>query len=228
MSGHSEDPVLEESKRFFTFFNLSMFLVAITGIEIVIIYVQTFDGNYIIATLFVTSILKFIGVIWWFMHLRWDKILNTILFLMGLVIALGTYFAVIYMGDSHPIIEKFEVTAFTQDWKSEQDYKKGDFVKVGEAFYQSTGDHRSAAKFNQNSKLWEKAQGIPHQFVWKISHADTVEIHSEKPENPFFLQFFPSGDEVVEGTKISLLAESATTDDFRIKVRSEAFWTENQ
>ena len=124
MSGHSEDPVLEESKRFFTFFNLSMFLVAITGIEIVIIYVQTFDGNYIIATLFVTSILKFIGVIWWFMHLRWDKILNTILFLMGLVIALGTYFAVIYMGDSHPIIEKFEVTAFTQDWKSEQDYKK--------------------------------------------------------------------------------------------------------
>ena len=44
MSGHSEDPVLEESKRFFTFFNLSMLLVAITGIEIVIIYVRAFDG----------------------------------------------------------------------------------------------------------------------------------------------------------------------------------------
>ena len=39
MSGHSEDPVAEESKRsFFTFFNLSMILVAITGVEIVIIY----------------------------------------------------------------------------------------------------------------------------------------------------------------------------------------------
>ena len=54
-----------------------------------------------------------------------------------------------------------------------------------------------------------------------------MEIHSEKPENPFFLQFFPEDEELVEGTQISLLAQSATTDDFRIKVRSEAFWTEN-
>ena len=93
MSGHAEDPVSEESKRFFTFFNLSMVLVAITGIEIVIIYVQTFEGTTIIGVLFTTSILKFVGVVWWFMHLRWDKFLNTVLFLMGLVIALGTYFA---------------------------------------------------------------------------------------------------------------------------------------
>lgn len=95
MSGHSDDPVAEESKRFFTFFNLSMILVAITGLEIVIIYVQSFEGSTIIGVLFATSILKFIGVVCWFMHLRWDKILNTVLFLMGLVIALGTYFAVI-------------------------------------------------------------------------------------------------------------------------------------
>ena len=60
MSGHSEDPVAEESKRFFTFFNLSMILVAITGVEIVIIYVQTFEGSSIIGILFLTSILKFI------------------------------------------------------------------------------------------------------------------------------------------------------------------------
>ena len=73
MSGHSEDPVAEESKRFFTFFNLSMLLVAITGIEIVIIYVQTFDGMSIISILFATSVLKFIGVITWFMHLRGIK-----------------------------------------------------------------------------------------------------------------------------------------------------------
>ena len=101
MSGHSEDPVLEESKRFFTFFNLSMILVAITGIEIVIIYVQTFQSASIIGILFATSIIKFCGVIWWFMHLRWDKFLNTVLFLMGLVIALGTYFAVIYLSLIH-------------------------------------------------------------------------------------------------------------------------------
>ena len=56
MSGHSENPVAEESKRFFTFFNLSMMLVAITGIEIVIIYIQTFDGASIIGVLFTTSV----------------------------------------------------------------------------------------------------------------------------------------------------------------------------
>ena len=118
MSGHSEDPVAEESKRFFTFFNLSMILVAITGIEIVIIYVQTFESTSIIGILFATSIIKFCGVVWWFMHLRWDKFLNTVLFLMGLVIALGTYFAVIYMADAHPVVEKFEVSKIENSWKS--------------------------------------------------------------------------------------------------------------
>ena len=114
MSGHAEDPVSEESKRFFTFFNLSMILVAITGIEIVIIYVETFEGSSIISVLFATSILKFVGVVWWFMHLRWDKILNTMLFLLGLVIALGTFFAVIYMADTHPVIAEdgFSVNPF--------------------------------------------------------------------------------------------------------------------
>ncbi|MEC8012687.1 MAG: cytochrome C oxidase subunit IV family protein [Verrucomicrobiota bacterium] len=228
MSGHSEDPVAEESQRFFTFFNLSMFLVAITGIEIVIIYVQTFDGAYIIGILFTTSVLKFIGVIWWFMHLRWDKILNTILFLMGLVIAVATYIAVIYMGDSHPVIEKFEVTEFTQDWEPDKTYSKDEFVKVEDSFYQSLNQHTSAKTFKANAKQWKKVNGVPHEFSWKITQADTVEIHSEKPENPFFLQFFPTEQEIVEGSKVSLLAESATTEDFRIKVRSEAFWTENQ
>ena len=39
MSGHSEDPVSEESSRFFTFFNLSMILVAITGVELSLIHI---------------------------------------------------------------------------------------------------------------------------------------------------------------------------------------------
>ena len=227
MSGHSENPVAEESKRFFTFFNLSMALVAITGIEVVIIYVKPIGGAAIIGVLFLTSIVKFIGVVWWFMHLRWDKIVNTVLFLLGLVIALGTFFAVIYMGDTHPVIEKFEVTAFTQDWKAENDYTKDEFVKVGENFFQSNSDHTSSENFEKNSNLWNQVDGIPHQFSWKITQADTVEIHSEKPENPFFLQFFPTNQEMVEGSQVSLLSQSATTEDFRIKVRSEAFWTEN-
>ena len=137
MSGHSDDPVEEESKRFFTFFNLSMILVAITGLEIVIIYVQTFEGSTIIGVLFATSILKFVGVVWWFMHLRWDKILNTILFLMGLVIALGTYFAVIYMNDEHPVVKEFKVALIENNWKADTEYKSGDYVLINDKFYQT-------------------------------------------------------------------------------------------
>lgn len=228
MSGHSEDPVAEESKRFFTFFNLSMILVAITGVEIVIIYVQTFEGSSIIGILFLTSVLKFIGVIWWFMHLRWDKILNTFLFLMGLVIALGTFFAVIYMGDTHPVIENFEVSAFENKWEPGKAYSSKDFIMEGEDFYQAIADHQSSGTFSEDSESWKKVDGIPHQISWKISSCDLVEIHSEKPGNPFFHQYQPQDEDKVEGTKISLLAQSATTEDFRLKVRSESFWVENK
>ena len=162
MSGHSEDPVAEESKRFFTFFNLSMFLVAITGIEIVIIYVKTFDSSSIIGVLFATSIVKFIGVVWWFMHLKWDKVLNTILFLMGLVIALATYFAVIYMSDSHPVVEKFEVAKIEDQWKAKHSYKSSDFVLQQDAFFQAKSDFESGDQFNP--KNWKKVKGIPMLF----------------------------------------------------------------
>jgi len=227
MSGHSEDPVAEESKRFFTFFNLSMFLVAITGVEIVIIYVKTFDSTSIIGVLFATSIVKFIGVVWWFMHLRWDKVLNTILFLMGLVIALGTYFAVIYMADSHPVVEKFEVAKIEDAWKAEHSYKANDYVLQGDSYFQAKNDHLSSKSFE--SKHWKKVNGVPHSISFRITGgADMIEINSQNPENPYFHLSHPQGEEEIEASTTALLAASATTADFRLKVRSEAFWTESQ
>lgn len=227
MSGHSEDPVAEESKRFFTFFNLSMFLVAITGVEIVIIYVQTFDGSSIIGILFATSIVKFIGVVCWFMHLRWDKILNTILFLMGLVIALGTYFAVIYMADSHPVVEKFEVAKIEDQWKADFSYKTNDFVLQNQAYYRAKVDHLSGKNFSP--KNWEKVNQVPHLISYRITGgADMIEINSKNPENPYFLLSHPDGDDEIDESTVALLSTSATSADFRLKVRSEAFWTESQ
>ena len=227
MSGHSEDPVAEESERFFTFFNLSMFLVAITGVEIVIIYVQTFDGSSIIGILFATSIVKFIGVVCWFMHLRWDKILNTILFLMGLVIALGTYFAVIYMADSHPVVEKFEVAKIEDQWKAGFSYKTNDFVLQNQAYYRAKSDHLSGQNFS--SKNWEKVNQVPHLISYRITGgADMIEINSKNPENPYFLLSHPDGDDEIDESTVALLPTSATSADFRLKVRSEAFWTESQ
>lgn len=227
MSGHSEDPVAEESKRFFTFFNLSMFLVAITGIEIVIIYVQTFDSTSIIGVLFATSIVKFIGVIWWFMHLRWDKILNTILFLMGLIIALGTFFSVIYMSDTHPVVEKFEVAQIETTWKPDTSYEPKDFVLHNDVYFQANADFLSAKNFNP--KNWQKVNGVPHAISYRITGgADTIEINSLKPETPFFHLAYPKGEEEIDESTTALLSSSASTTDFRLKVRSEAYWTESQ
>jgi cytochrome c oxidase subunit IV len=232
MSGHAEDPVTEESKRFFTFFNLSMILVAITGVEIVIIYVQTFEGSSIIGILFTTSILKFVGVIWWFMHLKWDKFLNTVLFLMGLVIALVTFFAVIYMADTHPEIEDFSVTVIEEKWETGKSYSKGDYVLNGDSYYKANLDHVAPASFSETidadsteQTAWTKVDGIPHQFFWKVTLGDSIEIDSMKPENVFFHRYHPSEKENIEGTKIELLDQSASKDDFRIKVRSEAYLT---
>lgn len=234
MSGHAEDPVLEESKRFFTFFNLSMILVAITGIEIVIIYVETFDGSSIIGVLFATSILKFVGVVWWFMHLKWDKILNTVLFIMGLVIALVTFFAVIYMADTHPEIaeEDFTVNPLEDKWEEGKNYAKGDYVLEGDSYFRANFDHVSPSSFTDQvdsgeglSSAWTEVNGVPHLIKWKVSHGDLIEINSNDPSNHFFHQYEPVEKENIEGTKISLLKQAASKKDFRIRVRSEAYLT---
>jgi len=232
MSGHSEDPVAEESKRFFTFFNLSMALVAITGLEIVIIYVQTFEGSTIIATLFATSIVKFIGVVWWFMHLRWDKFVNTGLFLLGLGIALGTYFAVIYMADTHPEITKFEVSAIKDEWKPSKEYDKDDYVVHGGAYFVANLKHQSPDTFsesiNGSDNAWTKIakDQVPHQFSWVVSHGDLIEINSQKDGLSFFKRVLDTVEEDISGEKVYLLDQEASTEDFRIKARSESYWTE--
>jgi cytochrome c oxidase subunit 4 len=233
MSGHSEDPIKEESDRFFTFFNLSMLLVAITGIEIVIIYVKSFEGLTIIAVLTVCSVIKFIGVMTWFMHLRWDKILNTVLFMMGLVIAGFTFFAVIYMTDTPPVVKEFVVSPIKKEWKAGVEYQTGDYAKVEDNFYIAEVDHKSPEVFgtevlenNEKIQVWKKVQGIPHQITWKVSTGDMIEINSLKPENPFFHLYHPTETENIEG-KISLLStQNVSAEDFRIKVRSEAFWVD--
>jgi cytochrome c oxidase subunit IV len=227
MSGHGEDPVEEESKRFFTFFNLSMALVAITGIEIVIIYVKVFESTSIIGILFTTSVVKFFGVVYWFMHLKWDKLLNTILFLMGLVIALGTFFAVIYMADDTPIIdnEGFMVTAIESAWKAKTDYEAEAYMKHEDAYYKATSAHTSDDVFDMEH--WVRVEGVPHRISWKIEKADIIEINSKAPDNPYYHRHQPEESDIVEGSVVALLSRVSTKTDFRLKARSEANWTDN-
>lgn len=92
-----------ENKKFYAFVNLALFMAAVTGIELIIIFIPF--ANWIIMTaIIVLSLVKFVGVLIWFMHLVYDKFFYTILFLIGLFIALGTFTALIFLFSSKDVM----------------------------------------------------------------------------------------------------------------------------
>lgn len=98
----SVDPhLVEEHKKYFTFFNVAVALILITAVEIVIIYLPI-HKLIVFFSLVLLSLVKFLAVIWWFMHLRWDRALCTILFMIGLFIATGTVTALLFLFEADP------------------------------------------------------------------------------------------------------------------------------
>ena len=89
---HLEDS-LEESK-FHLYVQIAMLLAIITGLEIVTVYLP-FVGWLLVTALVVMSVVKFMFVIFYFMHLRWDKPFCTILFFIGLILGGGTMFGLL-------------------------------------------------------------------------------------------------------------------------------------
>jgi len=100
-SGHGQ----HESSKFHIFVQLAMILAVITGVEIVLIYIPL--AKWLIVTSLITlSLVKFMLVIFIFMHLKWDKLFCTILFFIGLVLAGGTVAALLALfivKDSKPL-----------------------------------------------------------------------------------------------------------------------------
>ena len=78
-----------ENEKFYAFVNLALFMAAITGMELVVIFIP-FPNWVTMSIIVVLSVVKFLGVIFWFMHLIYDKLFCTVLFMMGLVIAICT------------------------------------------------------------------------------------------------------------------------------------------
>ena len=75
--------------KFHIFVQIAMLLAVITGVEIVLVYLP-FARWLIVGSLVILSAVKFLFVIFIFMHLKWDKPFCTILFFIGLVLAGGT------------------------------------------------------------------------------------------------------------------------------------------
>ncbi|MBI4626292.1 MAG: cytochrome C oxidase subunit IV family protein [Verrucomicrobia bacterium] len=82
--------------KFQIYIEIAMLLAVITGVEIVCVYIPLAKW-IIVTTLVVLSAVKFMFVIFFFMHLRWDKPFCTILFFIGLVLAGGTMWALLQM-----------------------------------------------------------------------------------------------------------------------------------
>ena len=93
-SVHSAGSHAPGEGKFFIFVQLAMILSIITGVEIVMVYLP-FAHWLLFATLAILSAVKFLCVIFLFMHLRWDKMFCTILFFIGLVLAGGTMWALL-------------------------------------------------------------------------------------------------------------------------------------
>ncbi|MCM2273755.1 MAG: cytochrome C oxidase subunit IV family protein [Candidatus Didemnitutus sp.] len=85
-----------EPSKFHIYVQIAMLLGVITGIEVVLIYLP-FAKWLVVTGLVVLSAVKFLYVIFYFMHLKWDKAFCTILFFIGMVLAGGTMWALLHL-----------------------------------------------------------------------------------------------------------------------------------
>jgi len=83
-----------EQSKFWIFVQIAMLLAVITGLELVTVYLP-FMKWLLVSALVILSTVKFMFVIFYFMHLRWDKAFCTILFFIGLILAGGTMWALL-------------------------------------------------------------------------------------------------------------------------------------
>src|SRR3954454_23624631 len=84
------------ASKFYIFVGIAMVLAVITGVEIILVYLPV--TKWLVTTaLIILSTVKFMFVIFFFMHLRWDKLFCTILFFIGLILAGGTMWALLQL-----------------------------------------------------------------------------------------------------------------------------------
>ena len=93
-ASHAAHDHSHDVSKYQIYVKIAMLLAVITGVEIIAVYLP-FAKWLIITALVVLSTVKFMFVIFYFMHLRWDKPFCTILFFIGLVLASGTMWALL-------------------------------------------------------------------------------------------------------------------------------------
>lgn len=75
------------------YINIAIFLAIITGIEVAIYYVEALE-SILVPALIVLSAVKFVFVVGYFMHLKFDDRRLGIIFASAMVVALSVFLAV--------------------------------------------------------------------------------------------------------------------------------------
>jgi cytochrome c oxidase subunit 4 len=81
----------EEHWTDLSYIKLAIALAVVTALEVAMSYTIDFWGPLFIPVLLLLMVVKFMAVVLFFMHLKFDNRLFSLLFYMGLVLAIGVY-----------------------------------------------------------------------------------------------------------------------------------------
>ena len=95
-----------ETERYHHIITLALWLAAITGVEIVLIFLPL-PAAVLLGVLSLLSAIKFFAVILWFMHLIYDARLLFWLFFAGLALAFATFTAMLVLFSTDRIDTKW-------------------------------------------------------------------------------------------------------------------------
>jgi cytochrome c oxidase subunit 4 len=85
-----------------TYIWVAIFLAIITAIEVLIYYIEALD-SILVPALVILSAIKFVTVVGYFMHLKFDGKLLTLIFASGLIVAMAVYIAMDLMMNNRSV-----------------------------------------------------------------------------------------------------------------------------
>jgi cytochrome c oxidase subunit IV len=90
-SDATHDAAHEEHWSDLSYIKLAIALAVVTALEVAMSYTIDFWGPLFIPLLLLLMVVKFMAVVLFFMHLKFDNRLFSIMFYMGLLLAIGVY-----------------------------------------------------------------------------------------------------------------------------------------
>ena len=74
---------------------IALFLGIVTAVEVAITYIPGYDGTILVVSLLVLGLVKFLTVVAFFMHLKYEPFTMNFMFYFGLVGALALFIAML-------------------------------------------------------------------------------------------------------------------------------------